>query len=809
MVLIEGRSREPPSHAPPKRPLEDPGGFEAVKVPRAECLMLPLGLPPLPPGLMGGLGGLPMPGLPLLPHPGMPGMPGQGLAALHGHPPPPMSLPPGVPSTGLPQGLSMGQFDLFAHLAASARMSAAMAAASAPPEDEGRREPVEEPAAFDKEALMRLARQASQAEPAPAEPALAAAQGAVLDAPGTAPASEGLVNCGGSPAAPLQASAAAPSVRQPPDFDMRAQDAALVQDAMEPADAAFGGGPAAWAAGAEPPGGQPTQLEALPPGHLPQDASGVTMTWAASRPTPSEPRKRDTSSVASVLQQVQDNVARGRTGGSKAGERDGPVLPQAFGASPGGAGGGAAGAAAAQAGTGLLEALHQRLEAVAAGAEGRRGLEAEILAALPKLEPLRAAELISRTYSTEAMRTVQFLEDLAQVTLPSLSRLGSPHLVRVLGVVACWTLSTGGRDSEGRARFPDNVRSFFLSASAELSLRLMDIAPRDLSNIATALSSVGLAEERFFASLARAAVARSERFQPEEIVTVAMAFDRAGLVHTELLLAVARCIHSHVSQVPVRDLLKGMQALAACCVRDSDLSKAVGDHLQHAGAKGTTFSPEELCAVVWAFCSLGFYHDQLFQAVFRTLGGAAGAASEAQCQFYEIHITLKAFRPESYVRYELAEDAVQALRSHYKKHRGGKGREVKLERTSEKIHKDMSETLRSVVDGLVSRQQQTDLGPAVDLAVTRRRGASGLLLGIEVDGPHSLLRSLDPSAPQLGQPMRVRGAVLLKRHLLQKHGLRLAVVSEDLWRGLADSREKRDFLRELLRNAGVPKDRLL
>lgn len=334
----------------------------------------------------------------------------------------------------------------------------------------------------------------------------------------------------------------------------------------------------------------------------------------------------------------------------------------------------------------------------------------------------------------------------------------------------------------------------------------MDIAPRDLGHISTALSSVGFTEERFFASLARSAVARSDRFLPEEIMALTASFERAGFVHTALLEAMARSLRSHIAEVTPKDLLRGLRALATCCVRDADLGRTVGDRL-HEGAKDL-LSATDFCTLAWTFCSLGFYHDQLFRAVFRILEDAPVMASDTICQLYEIHIALKAFRQDLYRRYELKEDAVHSLRAHYRKHRGGKQRELRLERATEKIHKDVAETLKQVVDGAIHRQHQTDLGLAVDVAVRRRRSGS-VVVFIELDGPHNLMRSLDPSGQQLGQASRVRGAVLLKRYLLQKHGFRIAVVSEDLWRTLADGRDKRDLLRELLRHAGVSKARLL
>ncbi|CAL1146950.1 unnamed protein product, partial [Cladocopium goreaui] len=93
------------------------------------------------------------------------------------------------------------------------------------------------------------------------------------------------------------------------------------------------------------------------------------------------------------------------------------------------------------------------------------------------------------------------------------------------------------------------------------------------------MATIGQTEERFFASLARASVARCERFAVEEMLLLCSAFDKAGLVHVPLLEASAKLLRHQVSQVPGADLAKGLKSLATCCVRDLDLGKAVGEYL--------------------------------------------------------------------------------------------------------------------------------------------------------------------------------------------------------------------------------------
>ncbi|CAE8589501.1 unnamed protein product, partial [Polarella glacialis] len=59
-------------------------------------------------------------------------------------------------------GSLSGQIDILAHIAASARINAAMQAGLALNEEQLPQEPVEAPAAFDKDALLRLAQRAAE-----------------------------------------------------------------------------------------------------------------------------------------------------------------------------------------------------------------------------------------------------------------------------------------------------------------------------------------------------------------------------------------------------------------------------------------------------------------------------------------------------------------------------------------------------------------------------------------------------------------------------------------------------------------------
>lgn len=286
-------------------------------------------------------------------------------------------------------------------------------------------------------------------------------------------------------------------------------------------------------------------------------------------------------------------------------------------------------------------------------------------------------------------------------------------------------------------------------------------------------------------------MAKEDRFAPEDYVGLARAFERSPFTHTELNLAAARALRQHAASMAPERLLEGARALASRAVRDAACAAALGERAVAAG------SAEQLCAMAWSLCASGAYHEGLFRATCRAAGASPSLSGDAACELYEVHLALRAFRREAYRKYELQGDAVQRLLASYRRHRGGRLRESRLSGASEKIHKDLAEVLRSVAEHSVARQHQTEAGLIVDVALVSKRSAA-VDVAIEVDGPASLLRSLDPPSAPAGAGSRVRGAVLLKRHLLQRLGVRVAVVSEDLWRSLGDAREKKDFLRDLL-----------
>merc|ERR1712146_551640 len=101
--------------------------------------------------------------------------------------------------------------------------------------------------------------------------------------------------------------------------------------------------------------------------------------------------------------------------------------------------------------------------------------------------------------------------------------------------------------------------------------------------------------------------------------------------------------------------------------------------------------------------------------------------------------------------------------------------------SSERLHQNVADQLDEVIEGSVSKQHQTVLGFSVDVAATKKKSSAAFML-LDIDGPHTLVRSLDPADTSSGPTAwRVRGAVLLRRRVIQKHGFRIAAITEDSW----------------------------
>eukprot|EP00929_Paragymnodinium_shiwhaense_P067087 TRINITY_DN33763_c0_g1_i1.p1 TRINITY_DN33763_c0_g1~~TRINITY_DN33763_c0_g1_i1.p1 ORF type:complete len:900 (-),score=255.74 TRINITY_DN33763_c0_g1_i1:21-2720(-) len=510
--------------------------------------------------------------------------------------------------------------------------------------------------------------------------------------------------------------------------------------------------------------------------------------------------RRDAKSVLGIMQQAHENLARNIAASSVQRPKDmekmgfeGPMKNVSM--------------------TEQIQVVEEGLDACLSedvSAEVVSSTQKDVLGLLSRTEANKAAELVIRMADMERLRSAAFLDDVARKLVPLVAKLNSSVLTRLVEALALWA-SKATRTLDGVVTQVSNHLAAMTEAVAtEVALRLMDLCPSDITSLATSLASLGEVTTKLFSLLARAAVARSDRFKPRELTVLLAAFDRASVFHSALLEEASFVLRSQLKELSGKDLVRAIAVLAADGYRDEDLADAIAAQAPKLYASGS-MSAEEMCSLVWAFCCLDLYHEGLFREAFRALDDASLKRSESLCQLYEIHLALKTYRPEAYRIFELDDETVLNLQDHYRRHRGGAGRYRKLRSSSQAVLAEVFESAQNVVDATVQARHQTAAGLWSDIGVVRKRSSSSSspVALLDLDGPSTLLRSLDNVDESLSDAeKRVRGTVTLKRRLLSRNGGRLAVVDEDKWSVIDDKRLKRDYLRELLLRAGVGEDKL-
>eukprot|EP00929_Paragymnodinium_shiwhaense_P001249 TRINITY_DN101480_c0_g1_i1.p1 TRINITY_DN101480_c0_g1~~TRINITY_DN101480_c0_g1_i1.p1 ORF type:complete len:837 (+),score=227.14 TRINITY_DN101480_c0_g1_i1:82-2511(+) len=519
---------------------------------------------------------------------------------------------------------------------------------------------------------------------------------------------------------------------------------------------------------------------------------------------PSMPKKKDASSVLGILQMAQNNLARNRVTKNKANAPQPKGLEGIFGAEEDAGLRGVDAEIASLTGR-LMEATQATITK-----DDREVLEKDAIGLLYQLEAPQTVDFVAKLHRADVLHTNDFLDILATQLVHFLPRLTSPQLAKVADKITQWALDLGGYPAEdGKPTVSDALKNFSKTVTDEVSLRLMDVTTGDMAKLAMSLSALGLAGMKLFASVARAAVARGDRFKPNEIVTLVNAFEQARFWHTGLYESMVRSIKTHIKDMDPKDVVRGMRALAAGNLKDESLGQVVADTIPRKVGVPNGLPAEEFCLLGWCFCALDLYHDNLFRQVFRALEDAAVMASETLCQLYEIHLTLRAFHRESYKSYELEDETVRSLRDHYFAQRGGLGLHPRMPPDLAPTLEEIAETVERQVDAKVATRHQTAQGFNVDIAASRKSRSSSSLVVVEIDGPHTLMRSLGSSDKDMfTQDWRLRGGVALKRRLLQHHGEKIAIMTETEWLGMGPSREKRNYVRERLQQAGLSEDRL-
>mmetsp|Transcript_58433 Transcript_58433/g.139405 ORF Transcript_58433/g.139405 Transcript_58433/m.139405 type:complete len:847 (-) Transcript_58433:143-2683(-) len=779
--------------APSVNPLDGLGASPAVGLPGAAAGLTPGALPGAAAGLPGaaaalpggaaGLAGLGLPGAGLsLPGNGPAGAGPLGLPGAAG------AAPPRTGATGmLTRGEAQVQQDIneyyaqwWQQYATTVIPRAGQAAAESNAEEPSK---AGGGAAFDREALARLAAQAAKTQEgaATSQPMPAGAFSVQLP---TAPKAQG--SAGGMPVV-----AAAQARRQVDDEDMELDEPAPSKPSQKTAQAM----PTPVML-QEMPGLQaskpPPQAQQMPTSPaMPKKEAGFTSFGLA---TTGPKILKDNDSVQKMVERLQGNVQQ-----TKLPTAAQPPAPARPGFDP--ATQVSVTAATYRAPTDPeLAALAQKIQKISTASEAQ-AFGADIVGRLGSFTAEQIADLLNKMDGLTDLHTAEFLGDLSKALTPRLGDFTSTQFSSLMSVFMLWSLDAvppakrkSRTPARGSGSLPELCRAFFTAAASEMSLRLMEFAPHELNCCMAAFVAVGFIEYKLFTSVGRAVLARHGSFGSQQLAALLSLLSELRLVHLDLLHAVGQFVATRVKEVRRLDTLRVLRAFAKCNVRHDALCQAVGneivERIQEKGAD-SGWKVEDLCEVAWVFCVLQTYHEPLFRLMLKQLEQTPKVATDALCMLYECHLVLDSEHKEAYAKYRIEHDKAQALLDHYKEHRKDS------RRCSETQRSEVASVLKTLVEGSVHVAHRTSTGLLVDVAALRKKTSSDGFIHIEMDSPMTVVRPLDQdeaAAPSL----IMEGPVALKRRLLQKHGLHVITVRESEWRELADSRDRKRHLRSLL-----------
>lgn len=420
----------------------------------------------------------------------------------------------------------------------------------------------------------------------------------------------------------------------------------------------------------------------------------------------------------------------------------------------------------------------------------------EILIRFPSFSPQQVTDLLQKIDSCAGLQNADFQAELSRMLIPRLKEFNSTQFTALTSTFASWSNDARGDKKKRGGKFAELSKAFFLAASAEMTSRLMEYAPHEINCCLAAFVSVGFSEHKFFASVGRAALARHTSFAPVQLTALLAILSEMRLVHVDLFNASAQFLSTRAKELRPVDVIRVLRSFAKCSVHHHGMCKAIGDEVVlRIRMKTGNFKCEDLCEIAWAFCVLTYYHEDLFITMLKELEKSPMISIDALIQVYEVHLTLDAEHKEDYARYRMDKDLEGLLQDHYRDYRKDE------RRCSERQRNDVASVLKSLVDGSVHVNHRTSTAMLVDVAALRKRSSTDGFIHVDLDSAVTIVRSLDQDEAS-PTAIIIEGPVALRRRILAKYGLRLITVRESEWRELDDSKDKRRHLRSLLSSLG-------
>eukprot|EP00438_Fugacium_kawagutii_P010450 Skav231144 [mRNA] locus=scaffold2333:148666:176262:+ [translate_table: standard] len=473
-------------------------------------------------------------------------------------------------------------------------------------------------------------------------------------------------------------------------------------------------GPGAPVAPPPPPPGQP-----VPPGAPAYDLEALKRLAAGNAPVPdvkaappksmgfsgftlqtSAPAQRDNDSVQKMLARLQGNVQGAKQALSATGSA--PV-PLPFVQQTSHKLGGNSGLADVD-----WEPLQEHIKAATSRSEIEEASR-DFLKKFAQLSVEQIAEIIRLMEAKAASYPKDFYTELGSMLGHKLKSATSPQLALTMSSFLYWS-------PQGRQRFIDCSRDFLAVAAAEVPTRLMELAPHELNCCLAGVVSLGCSDHKFFVSVGKSAQARHKTFAPKELGSLLTILSEVRLVHVDLFTSAAQAIAPRVRELRAAEIMRCTRALSRCGVKNEAFCQAVGDDIVGRWSKSqptshSGFRCEDLVEACWCFAVLEFYHHDLLQLMFQVLRESPKVAADALAEHKERYAPLR-----------IDDKSVSSLLEHYKENRRD------CRRCSEKVRSDITAAVKGLLDGharlSVQSNHRTSVGLLSDVAAMRKRSST-------------------------------------------------------------------------------------
>merc|ERR1712232_764788 len=130
--------------------------------------------------------------------------------------------------------------------------------------------------------------------------------------------------------------------------------------------------------------------------------------------------------------------------------------------------------------------------------------------------------------------------------------------------------------AETRDRFVEKAGNVLSVVTAEMSERLMELAPTEVNCCLAALFAIGFADYKFYSAVCRTVRARQQGFGPGHFAAFLCVLSEMRMVHNDLFQAAGLASSVRAREMRATEALRLLRAFAKCNQPHEGLCQAIG-----------------------------------------------------------------------------------------------------------------------------------------------------------------------------------------------------------------------------------------